>query len=136
MKKIVNLYANAWCQYNNARPGKFYHISKLSQDLINYYLIFARSLFQQIEQFLNRIRTRTTYRLKPTIYDSSALLANASLAWSLTCFKIMISIENVHCSLKAEVSEEILKWHSRSLSLSAELSIIFLWLACLSRLSQ
>ena len=39
-------------------------------------------------------------------------------------------------SLKAEVSEEILKWHSHSLSLSAELWIIFLWLACLSRLSQ
>ena len=44
--------------------------------------------------------------LKPTIYDPSALLANASLAWSLTCFKIMISIENVHFSLKAEVSEQ------------------------------
>ena len=56
--------------------------------------------------------------LKPTIYDSSALLAIP--------FKIMISIENVHFSLKAEVSEEILKWHSHSLSLSAELSIIFL----------
>ena len=38
--------------------------------------------------------------------------------------------------LKAEVSEEILKWHSHSLCLSAELWIIFLWLACLSQLSQ
>ena len=35
--------------------------------------------------------------LKPTTYDPSALFANASLAWSLTCFKIIISIEKGQC---------------------------------------
>ena len=38
--------------------------------------------------------------------------------------------------LKVGVSEEILKWHSHSLSLIAELWFFFLQLASLSRLSQ
>ena len=35
-------------------------------------------------------------------------------------------VYNLKMCLKAEISEEILKWHSNSLSLSADLRIIFL----------
>ena len=59
-----------------------------------------------------------------------------NLRWKHIFFIISSSIwhDNFYFYFKTRVFKEILKWHS--LSLSAELWIIFLWLACLSRLSQ
>ena len=45
-----------------------------------------------------------------------------TIVWRYKCFReAYISIGKAGAFLKAEVSKEILKWHSHSLSLSAEL---------------
>ena len=91
-------------------------------------LYFSCSLSEKVSDFSHfiHLQLRDTSQTDQLILND--LLETMIDRWNILWYLIWI--------LKAGVSEEILKWHSDSLSLSAELWIIFLLLACLSRPSQ